>query len=255
MSIRVNTLGKSAIINRQLNTAYDIVEYVADNLPLLMDLCKKLDSIKLAQDAYTFINHIDNKCIHLSKEQVELISKIADISSSLEINNTDINHLTRDLQFLVSVINKHIDNKTHITPEERDKWNSIELPELSKVATTGSYNDLTDKPEIKDIELVIDTELSNTSNNPVQNKVISKELDKLTPRTSVSRVGFTGKYSDLVGIPRGDTMLNTSSNNWVTNKTITNALNELSNSIENVGTQTQTEALTEADIDEVLNGE
>ena len=35
MAVRVNTLGKSAILNRQLNSSYDVVEYVADNMPLL----------------------------------------------------------------------------------------------------------------------------------------------------------------------------------------------------------------------------
>lgn len=46
---------------------------------------------------------------------------------------------------------------------------------LADVAITGSYNDLIDKPDAPTIE--IDTTLSTTSTNPVQNKVITSELD------------------------------------------------------------------------------
>lgn len=46
---------------------------------------------------------------------------------------------------------------------------------LSKVATSGSYNDLTDKPNIP-ASSTVDSELSSTSTNPVQNKVIYNAL-------------------------------------------------------------------------------
>ena len=46
--------------------------------------------------------------------------------------------------------------------------------ELAKVATSGSYNDLDDTPTIP----AVDTALSATSGNPVQNKTVKAELDK-----------------------------------------------------------------------------
>ena len=46
---------------------------------------------------------------------------------------------------------------------------------LSNVATSGSYNDLTDKPNIP-ASATVDSELSSTSTNPVQNKVIYNAL-------------------------------------------------------------------------------
>lgn len=46
---------------------------------------------------------------------------------------------------------------------------------LSAVATSGSYNDLTDKPNIP-ASATVDAELSSTSTNPVQNKVIYNAL-------------------------------------------------------------------------------
>ena len=46
---------------------------------------------------------------------------------------------------------------------------------LADVATSGSYNDLTDKPNIP-ASSTVDSELSSTSTNPVQNKVIYNAL-------------------------------------------------------------------------------
>lgn len=55
-------------------------------------------------------------------------------------------------------------------------WEMIEgKPTFATVATSGRYNDLSDKPEIP-APVTIDTALSQTSENPVQNKVVSKAL-------------------------------------------------------------------------------
>lgn len=68
---------------------------------------------------------------------------------------------------------------------------------LAPVATTGSYNDLTDKPDISSggggADITVDESLSTTSTNPVQNKVITTELNKK---------GTYSKPSD--GIPKSD---------------------------------------------------
>lgn len=47
--------------------------------------------------------------------------------------------------------------------------------DLADVATSGSYNDLTDKPSIP-AAITVDSALSSTSTNPVQNKVINSAL-------------------------------------------------------------------------------
>lgn len=44
-------------------------------------------------------------------------------------------------------------------------------PSLATVATTGSYNDLINKPNIPS-EITVDTTLSTTSTNPIANKTI-----------------------------------------------------------------------------------
>ena len=62
---------------------------------------------------------------------------------------------------------------------------------LATVATSGSYNDLSDKP-------VVDSALSSTSENPVQNKVINSALDgKLSTSggTVSGAVTFNGRIT------------------------------------------------------------
>lgn len=54
-------------------------------------------------------------------------------------------------------------------------WNWIKS-KLATVATSGSYNDLTDKPDIP-AAVTVDSSLSTTSTNPVQNKVITAALN------------------------------------------------------------------------------
>ena len=95
--------------------------------------------------------------------------------------------------------------------QNKPTYNSNEISGLSNVARTGSYNDLLDKPDIGSV--VSDTELSITSTNPVQNKVITQKInlldsDVLEIESSISRiernlstVATSGKYSDLIGLP------------------------------------------------------
>lgn len=52
----------------------------------------------------------------------------------------------------------------------------VKASDLATVATSGSYNDLTDKPIIP-ASSTVDSELSSTSSNPVQNKVINAALN------------------------------------------------------------------------------
>ena len=56
---------------------------------------------------------------------------------------------------------------------------------LAGVATSGSYNDLTDKPNIP-ASAIVDSELSATSVNPVQNKVISAALSNKADNSALS---------------------------------------------------------------------
>lgn len=65
----------------------------------------------------------------------------------------------RGLAYFWSKINAKLSTKANST-------------DLASVATSGSYSDLTNKPTIP----TVDTALSSTSTNPVQNKVIYKAI-------------------------------------------------------------------------------
>ena len=56
---------------------------------------------------------------------------------------------------------------------------------LAGIATSGSYNDLTDKPTIP-ASATVDSELSSTSVNPVQNKVINAALNSKADSSALS---------------------------------------------------------------------
>jgi len=72
--------------------------------------------------------------------------------------------------------------------------------DLATVATSGSYNDLSDKPNIPE-GVTVDTTITSTGTNPVQGKAIYTELDKKADTSSLKAVATSGAYSDLIGIP------------------------------------------------------
>ena len=77
----------------------------------------------------------------------------------------------------------------------------VSVSELATVATSGSYNDLTNKPTIPAAVIVDDT-LDANSTNAVQNKVVygmgQKFFNQISALAAVAR---TGSYSDLTGTP------------------------------------------------------
>ena len=73
-------------------------------------------------------------------------------------------------------------------------------PSLATVATSGSYNDLSNKPTIPSA-VTVDSALSSTSTNPVQNKVINTALAAKAATSSLAKVATSGSYSDLSNKP------------------------------------------------------
>lgn len=81
--------------------------------------------------------------------------------------SVELHDLTRVERFLKDDIAEYNRVKAELAQEIKDRAAEDDKikKSLSKVATSGSYNDLTDKP-------VIDTELSATSTNAVENKAV-----------------------------------------------------------------------------------
>lgn len=55
--------------------------------------------------------------------------------------------------------------------------------------------------KIDSLTIPVDKELNNQSLNPVQNKTITEELEKINTKIENTNVGFTGEYSDIKNAP------------------------------------------------------
>ena len=103
--------------------------------------------------------------------------------------------------------NDRIESITKIEEKLDLKANSADL---ATVARSGSYNDLTDKPVIPE-GAVVDETLSDTSKNPVQNKVVNGAIGKkqdtisdLETIRSGAALGATSYQKPSTGIPASD---------------------------------------------------
>ena len=257
---KCNNLGKSVLIDDQINSAYDNVEYVAKHLPLMADLMSKIEVLKAFEPIMNMLAHMQNTDIHLSEEQVNQINRITEILADLDNKANDITSIWNDICNINQSLSNHFNNNSiHVSPEDREKWdnyatqisqiinNNLDLEDsLARVATTGSYNDLRDKPVLQNI--TIDNALSVDSRNPVENQVLTNKLADKVDRDVLHRVAFSGRYADLQGVPSGDTQLNPTSTNWLTNQCVTEAIENLSASIANAG-------LTEAQVRAIIQSE
>lgn len=234
MTYRVNTLGKAALIDRQLNGAYDIVEYVAQNLPFLMDVFKKLDSMQTVLDTYAITTHIENESIHLNQEQINAIEGIQSLITGLSEQGVTLRSIQSTISQLRNLLNDtssrldaHTEDETvHVTQEDKTRWNSIRTlteQDVRDICTPIVQAVVDSIPD----SLQVDSHLSDSSHNPVENQAITTELGNKVSRESIARVGFTGRYKDLTGIPEGDDFLDSNSTNWVQNKVITKAIDTI----------------------------
>jgi hypothetical protein len=103
--------------------------------------------------------------------------------------------------------------------------------ELSSVATSGSYNDLTNKPTIPSA-VTVDSAMSASSTNPVQNKVIKAYVDANTGAVA-SVNGKTGTVvlsaADVGALPSTTTIPSQTSDLTNDSGFITNATSSLTN--------------------------
>ncbi|GEM_PF-4776946 len=145
------------------------------------------------------------------------------VSEAQNIAN-DCKNITEELkQSFDEDLNAHIDdtdNPHKVTAEQLDVYTKAEIDakylseqqnisgkanksDLAPVATSGSYKDLSDKPIIPD-GAVIDSELSETSNNSVANRIVTQALnskqDKISDIDTI-RAGAHAGATALQSIP------------------------------------------------------
>ena len=118
------------------------------------------------------------------------LSAVATSGSYTDLTNkptipTKVSQLTNDSGFLT----------TH-----QDLSAYAKSASLATVATSGSYNDLSNKPTIP-AAVTVDSALSSTSTNPVQNKIINSALAAKANSSALAKVATSGSYADLTNKP------------------------------------------------------
>ena len=100
------------------------------------------------------------------------------------------------------LVKNSLDNKVDkvqgkgLSTNDYDNIAKTKVDNLKNVATTGSYNDLIDKPTISEqIEIDIDNTLDANSNNPVTNSAIVAEFN------NKANVNHTHSYNELTNKP------------------------------------------------------
>ena len=129
-------------------------------------------------------------------------------------------------------------------------------PNFAAVATSGSYNDLTNKPTITNI--TVDSALSTTSTNPLQNKIITTALNgkqaNLVSGTNIKTVGGQSLLgSGNIAFPTitVDSALSSTSTNPLQNKVINSLFESVTTGMQlimNLYNEIKTSALTSSSV-------
>lgn len=222
---RVNTLGKSAIVDRQLNSAYDIVEYVANNLPLLVESANK---IRLIANIDYVKDHVDNSDIHMSSEDREKLNQILSMNSVTHTElNQEINNLTTRIDSIVNSLGSFVshieDNDIHLNQEDKET-----LSRVSNIITSlNAIESRIDALENNSNTITIDESLNAFSRNPVANKAIFNEFKNKVDRVSLHRVALSGNYEHLTNKPIPDTSVVQGSNRFITSGAVWDAIHSI----------------------------
>lgn len=87
-------------------------------------------------------------------------------------------------------------NGKGLSTNDYDNISKAKVDNLKNVATTGSYNDLIDKPTIGDqVHIDIDSTLDANSSNPVANNALVTEFN------NKANINHTHSYNDLTNKP------------------------------------------------------
>lgn len=132
------------------------------------------------------------KYTHPASHPASMITGLATVATSGSYNdltNKPTIPSTSGLATTASLTAHTGDTTVHITAAERTAWNA-------KSNFSGSYNDLTNKPTIP-AAVTVDSALSSSSTNPVQNKVVNSALSGKAPAYTYGTTDLTAGTSSL----------------------------------------------------------
>ena len=161
---------------------------VSSNLKKVEDIKASMDELK--QNVDTSKNEIDKKYEEIKKIAVDggnggtniTIDDALSATSKNPVENRIIkNELDKkaaknEIPTNLSSLNEDETHQT-VTADEKKKWDS-------KSDFDGDFNSLKNIPKIPDA-VTVDSSLSSTSTNPVQNKIIKAELDKKAEKNEI----------------------------------------------------------------------
>ena len=161
----------------------------ADSVPLTIPLL----TIQDAQAFFVAYTGTETLLIVMGADFGNYAMLIEDVSVGYHLEDTNNPHGVTAAQVgapTVAEMNAHTENTTvHVTAAERTAWNN-------KSDFSGSYNDLTNKPTIP-AAVTVDSALSSSSANPVQNKVVNSALANKAPAYTYGTADLTAGTSAL----------------------------------------------------------
>lgn len=200
----------NTILGEAVNEDFDTLTEVANWI-----LADTTNSAQLITRVTTLETEIGNKADHSTlPTKVSQLTNDKGYLTSSDID-TSQNHSHSNKTVLDKLTQSYLDKIDGISEgaeaNVQSDWNAVSgdafiknKPEFANVATTGSYNDLVDKPTIPS-SITVDSALSSTSTNPVQNKIINEALNN---KASVSH-GTHVTYSDTVPNANGTASVGT----------------------------------------------
>ena len=122
----------------------------------------------------------------------EMARAIGDIPSGSITVDSELSYESENPvqnKVITSALDSKADSSGLATVATSGSYNDLSnKPSLATVATSGSYSDLSNKPTIPSV----DSSLSNSSTNPVQNKVIYTALGNKAESSSLASVATSG---------------------------------------------------------------
>lgn len=148
----------------------------------------------------TVIPTVNNATLTIQKNGTTVNTFTANASSNVTANitvPTKTSDLTNDDGFITGITSSDVTTALGYTP--------VNPSNLATVATSGSYNDLSNKPTIPAAQVNSDWNASSgvaqILNKPTLGTMASESASDYTPTSGLATVATTGAYSDLSGTP------------------------------------------------------
>lgn len=168
-----------------------IVGSAPETLDTLQELAKALDENE--NFATTVATEIGKKANDADLKAVAKSGSYNDLTDKPTLaNESTAGLMSAEDKLILDGLNSQMDQVAEDFGDAFDRIAVLEgtADSLHAVATSGSYNDLKDKPTIP-AAVTVDSALSSTSANPVQNKVINSALDSKVTLSTAQEI--TGK--------------------------------------------------------------